>query len=235
MENRKVISFLGVNESSSLFLYFPVYITVFCVLGLIAPQTRGLTLWLLEENRPVEVATFIFLFLASIWSFKDFWLAKKQNELFFVYGFYAVFGFVMFVVAMEEIAWGQSFFGFATPESLQEINKQGETTLHNIGELQGRSEFMRLIFGLAGLIGIAFYYFPFLRRISIPKSIIFYYLIITFHSIIDVYNDYYPIQERFDIYLQRVSEFIELLIGMGSFLYVYINNRLFINRNLKMK
>lgn len=33
----------------------------------------------------------------------------------------------------EEISWGQHYFGWSTPESLAELNEQGETNLHNIG------------------------------------------------------------------------------------------------------
>ncbi len=35
----------------------------------------------------------------------------------------------------EEISWGQRIFGWATPEELEEINRQGETNIHNIGTL----------------------------------------------------------------------------------------------------
>ena len=33
----------------------------------------------------------------------------------------------------EEISWGQRILGWSTPEELEELNKQGETNLHNIG------------------------------------------------------------------------------------------------------
>ena len=39
-------------------------------------------------------------------------------------------------VAGEEIAWGQRIFDFDTPESLERINDQLETTTHNIGPVQ---------------------------------------------------------------------------------------------------
>jgi hypothetical protein len=39
-------------------------------------------------------------------------------------------------VAGEEIAWGQRIFDFETPESLERINDQLETTTHNIGPVQ---------------------------------------------------------------------------------------------------
>jgi hypothetical protein len=35
---------------------------------------------------------------------------------------------------MEEIAWGQTLFHFATPEAWSALNHQGETTLHNLAE-----------------------------------------------------------------------------------------------------
>lgn len=38
---------------------------------------------------------------------------------------------LFFVMCGEEISWGQRIFGFSTPESLQDINVQNETNLHN--------------------------------------------------------------------------------------------------------
>jgi hypothetical protein len=40
----------------------------------------------------------------------------------------------LFVLAMEEINWGQAYLGWQTPESLSALNRQGETNLHNIVE-----------------------------------------------------------------------------------------------------
>lgn len=39
---------------------------------------------------------------------------------------------LLLVMAMEEISWGQRLFGFATPETLAQMNWQGEFNLHNI-------------------------------------------------------------------------------------------------------
>jgi hypothetical protein len=36
-------------------------------------------------------------------------------------------------IAGEEISWGQRIFGWVTPEELSELNRQGETNIHNIG------------------------------------------------------------------------------------------------------
>jgi hypothetical protein len=56
----------------------------------------------------------------------------------------------VFVVG-EELAWGQRILEFGTPESLREINHQGETTVHNVGWLQDAFNVVLLIAGLYGL------------------------------------------------------------------------------------
>ena len=43
-----------------------------------------------------------------------------------------IFALALVVAALEEISWGQRLFGWATPESLSQVNEQGETTVHNI-------------------------------------------------------------------------------------------------------
>lgn len=45
---------------------------------------------------------------------------------------YAMGGFVLFVVGMEEIGWGQQLLHFSTPAQWAAINHQQETTLHNL-------------------------------------------------------------------------------------------------------
>jgi hypothetical protein len=47
-------------------------------------------------------------------------------------GLYAALGLLLFFVAMEEISWGQTLFGFATPEGWARINHQHETSIHNL-------------------------------------------------------------------------------------------------------
>jgi hypothetical protein len=42
-----------------------------------------------------------------------------------------------FLVAGEEVSWGQRLLGMGTPEALAEVNVQGETNLHNIEGVHG--------------------------------------------------------------------------------------------------
>ena len=45
---------------------------------------------------------------------------------------YAIIAFVMLLVGLEEIAWGQILFGWKTPEIIAAVNAQNQTTLHNL-------------------------------------------------------------------------------------------------------
>ena len=46
-------------------------------------------------------------------------------------GMHIFFGVLFFVMLGEEISWGQRLLGFSTPDTLAQINVQGETNLHN--------------------------------------------------------------------------------------------------------
>ncbi len=47
---------------------------------------------------------------------------------------YLIIALFFFVIAMEEISWGQAYLGWKTPDAFAEFNRQGETNLHNILE-----------------------------------------------------------------------------------------------------
>ncbi len=53
---------------------------------------------------------------------------------------------VCFLLLMEEISWGQRVFGWATPESIEELNAQSETNLHNM--FVGYNQLIRLVIAL---------------------------------------------------------------------------------------
>ncbi|MBK9715311.1 MAG: hypothetical protein IPO81_29080 [Kouleothrix sp.] len=66
-------------------------------------------------------------------------------------------------VAGEEISWGQRIFGWGTPETLDAINHQGETNVHNIRLVQRLFGFVVLAGGLYGIAA------P-LYRLTRPRS-----------------------------------------------------------------
>ncbi len=65
---------------------------------------------------------------------------------------YVLLALTAFFIAGEEISWGQRVFDIQTPEQLAEINKQGETTLHNIGRALTVFNLVMLVVGFYGSI-----------------------------------------------------------------------------------
>lgn len=59
------------------------------------------------------------------------WSLRTTRQFLVMY-FYLALAVGLFLGAMEEISWGQRLVGWETPTALNEINTQGETTIHNV-------------------------------------------------------------------------------------------------------
>jgi hypothetical protein len=201
--------------------YAPVVLLGASALGLLIPATRPIGLWLLAEDRVVEALTFVAFLAAGMIAARLAWIHRHGFQ--WVGGAYLLLAGAFFGIGMEELSWGQRQLGFETPEWLRDVNRQGEINLHNVGALQGRSEWMRLCAGLAGLVAVAARRIPALARIAAPVVLGSWFLVITGHAVVDVFNDIVPIEPRFDFIMQRTSEMIELEIGLAAVLYGWLN------------
>ena len=63
---------------------------------------------------------------------------------------WALFALGCFLIAGEEISWGQRIFGWGTPEALEAANSQDETNLHNLGSVHTLVNVVLLGIGLYG-------------------------------------------------------------------------------------
>lgn len=83
--------------------------------------------WFAVEDGPIEYATAILLFCASLVLLG---LARQVTGLrFWLLVLYAL---AFFFAAGEEVSWGQRIFGIESSEFFQANNYQGETNLHNL-------------------------------------------------------------------------------------------------------
>ena len=176
-----------------------------------------------KESSPVEVLTFGFLTLAGVMGIALAWKARTRNEEFYVVGFYAGVSVGMLIVALEEISWTQHFFGFDTPRALLTINKQAETTLHNIGWLQSRSSVLTLACGLLGLVGARISARGLLRKISVPTILSTWFLVIVAVSVMNVI---WMVKPFFDIDGNPYEEVVEMLIAMSALLFIWLKARM---------
>ncbi len=83
------------------------------------------------EDGVIEYGTAIALFVASLILVKNAMSIKGITPRSAV-GLTLFYAFLFFFGAGEEISWGQRIFGWETSEAMKEINRQNETTIHNI-------------------------------------------------------------------------------------------------------
>jgi hypothetical protein len=82
-----------------------------------------------QEDRPLEWASALLLLVAGGVLLVH---ALRHRRDVLGLGVAAGIALVLVVIAMEEISWGQRLLGFATPESLAEVNWQSEFNFHNV-------------------------------------------------------------------------------------------------------
>lgn len=113
------------------------------------------------EDGLVEYGTAFCLLGISLYSLRKFIKYKKNHALLWCVGTLGFFALFLFG-AGEEVSWGQRIIGFETPESLKEINRQDEVTLHNIRI--GDFDVNKIIFSqlLTVILSIYFVLFPWL-------------------------------------------------------------------------
>jgi len=118
-----------------------------------------------QEDRPLEWASAGLLAAAgALFAFaalRQFLAKARRNWPALVLG--GGLAAVLLVMAMEEISWGQRLFGFATPETLAEMNWQGEFNFHNI-----QTDLSELVYyaGAAIFLGLL----PLLRDLVPPAA-----------------------------------------------------------------
>ena len=104
---------------------------------------------LFSEDRLFENLQVLFYFLSSSAAlFIGIRFVKARNNLFG--SLYLVLALALFVVAMEEISWGQRIFDIPTPTFFEEHNFQGELSIHNLGETW---DYLHLAYMVVGFLG----------------------------------------------------------------------------------
>lgn len=192
---------------------------------------------LIAENNVVELMTFLAYLLASAAAVSlavDLW---RQNHPIFSL-LYCVLSAGLFVIAMEEISWGQHLIKNQSPEFFQRHNRQGETNFHNIDVFPLHLAF--IIVGLYGAFSRMLLPVEFKERnmklveLLTPPYYLFLYFFIT--AMLYTYYEYLYFTQLQPLGLQweeffteetfiagKDQESIELLLGLGFLLFVVVN------------
>jgi hypothetical protein len=209
------------SRTRSALVFGPFLLLLLAAAAYALPPARRTCRWILkEENGPVELLTFFFLFAGGILALRLAARARRLRLGSFTAAFFIAFGVGFLFVGMEEIAWGQWFFHWETPTYWREINLQGETTLHNLAATQGSTEVFRIIFALGGLIGIWVGRLGAFTFVAAPAVLGPLFVVIGLHSSIDLLMDYVAPESLVEKGFTRTSELVEMYVAFGGWAYL---------------
>jgi len=114
-------------------------------------QFRPVFRWVTAEDSILEWGQFLFVFVSAV-IFARTGLRLLRSGQHVVGLLYMFLGLAAFFVSGEEISWGQRVFGWGTPDTLDAVNHQGETNVHNIRTVQTLFGFVVLFGGMYGTL-----------------------------------------------------------------------------------
>lgn len=145
------------------------FLTPFFLLMLFASVKvtyEGLYQVLVAEDGPVENLQFLLFLVSGVLAFVT-GMRLARAGLVVHRWLYWLLAIALVVVAMDEISWGQRLLGIETPGSLEEVNLQGELTIHNLRPLM---IYLHVAYILVGAYG-AFSWLPRKFLVRDPRSI----------------------------------------------------------------
>jgi hypothetical protein len=127
-------------------------VPILIVLGMAAlVRLPDLFVWITAEDSLIEWLQFVLIFTSSvIFALLSIRLFQRRQVGAGILCLLIALG--TFFVAGEEIAWGQHVFGWSTPEALEKVNVQDETTLHNISSVHPIFVYGVMLAGLYGTL-----------------------------------------------------------------------------------
>ena len=133
-EDKNWIRLILFYKSSSIFFLSVVIITI----GFILLFLFHIELYdqLTSEDKIIENLSAVLLLFCSCFFLISFFHARKSPlkiHYWLTYGL-LMLSIVFFLIAGEEISWGQRIFDLATPDYLSSVNEQDELNFHNINK-----------------------------------------------------------------------------------------------------
>lgn len=163
-----------------------------------------------KEDELFENAQFICLFVSS---FISVLIAHRMRMMKMHFIIFLGIALTLFLVAMDEISWGQRMLHFQTPSFFLERNEQEELTIHNLSTFSGFVSIGYITIGLYGslspltrIVGSTFRKIPFMLYVASWSSVPYFF----FGFLFNFYNrmvEYHP----YAVW----SEFAELMIYCG--------------------
>jgi hypothetical protein len=185
---------------------------------------RDVYQWIVKEDGIIENATVLFYALAFIGSLQISRSFFKNGDKLLAFLF-AGLSLAMLFMCGEEIGWGQQIFFWQTPAALKAINKQSETTFHNIYGVEGAFRWLQMLVGAYGtLLPLAALFIHLKGRLGqIIQRVIPHYSLIPYFVFIfvwKIFREVYPNPKYFEWAIAEYNEVMEIILAIGFSLFV---------------
>jgi len=205
----------------------PIFVAIVGIF--LALSSKDLYVLFTSEDGIAEDLQVILYSLALVLCLLITWRRWQAGERLIAF-LYLGFGLVLIFLIGEEISWGQRIFGWQTTATLAEVNRQGETNLHNINGVEGAFRWVELLMGVFGTllpILLARWTLP-LRWQKLSSAIIPHYSLAPYFFMLLPWRFYrifleHPEKHRFAI--AEYSEVIELIIALAFFFFLVFQVR----------
>lgn len=139
---------------------------------------------IVKEDRIIEYLQFYVLFAGSLYHLIiSYFLIRNKQYLYSVISILTAIG--LFAIAGDEISWGQRIIGFEASEEFKAVNRQDETTFHNLVAVEWLVIYSYIFLSFIGLVGRGFMTLlgkiqpktQFLRKFTADYMLIGYFLL----------------------------------------------------------
>lgn len=125
----------------------------------------------------------------------------------------------------EEISWGQRLFGWVTPAAMVEINKQQETSLHNIYGVEYAFKWLQMLVGAYGAILplVVLFWPPRVKWEKLINAVVPHYTLVLYFLPMFIWRLFRNTSEVPPSYRFVVAEFnevVELILTIGFALFM---------------
>ncbi|HEY3217267.1 MAG TPA: hypothetical protein VGK93_12325 [Candidatus Eisenbacteria bacterium] len=143
---------------------------------------------------------------------------------------YLLLGLGIAFILGEELSWGQRIFGWHTSAALSEVNRQGETNLHNINGVEERIRWFHFLVGAYGtLLPLLLYRAQRGARFNDPASLLVphYTLVPYFFATLAwrVQAILWEPPRQLHFVINEYSEVMELVLAIGFLLFLLFQVR----------
>jgi len=206
--------------------FFPLVFIFLIILNRIifGPQ-NDIFINLAKEDGPVEVSTAIFYFMSFLFSILiGIRIIKQKKNLFAL--IYFLFSIAFFLIAFEEISWGQRIFSIDTSEYFKD-NLQDETNIHNFLKPMVLHYLTLVVPLVVFILWAVFTSLDKLKekifiKVFTPQGYVMSYFILALIFYESLLFQVHKYSEELNVYLFKHpgSEIFEFFISVGIFIFI---------------